>query len=87
MATEPGHEPSREAKNLRVMRENEKLTQQQLADKLDMDVTWLSKLETGSETINGDTAIALSRLFNAPLNLFYATDGPRRRRRARRNRE
>ena len=67
-------------RRLKDIREDNDLTQQKLAEMLDMSQTGYSKYETGENDIPTQILIKLSRIYNVSIDyLLGETDNPNRR--------
>lgn len=56
---------------IRKYRKNKHLTAEQLATKLNISRTTLTRYETGVRKVNQDILFKLSEIFNVPINNFY----------------
>lgn len=59
---------------LKKLRKTKKMTQQQLANRLNVTVTAISKYESNIATPPFDTVKALSNIFNVSTDVFYGTE-------------
>lgn len=57
--------------NIRIIRKNNGLTQEQLAEKLDLNPHHLSQIEIGNSGISIDTAIKICQITNSPASLLF----------------
>lgn len=58
-------------RNLKYYRFINKLTQQQLAEKMDCDPTYISDMERGSKSASFSTLTALANIFNIKVAQFF----------------
>ena len=62
------------AKNLKILRREKNVTQKEVAQHLNIDVTTLSHYETGIRMPDIDTLIALSRYYNTDINRIISSE-------------
>lgn len=64
------------AENLRFLREQSGLSQQQIAEKLFMDRSTYAYYETAKVEPNIFTLIRLAEIYNVSFNVFISAQGP-----------
>lgn len=62
------------AKNLKIFRREKNVTQKEVAQHLNIDVTTLSHYETGIRMPDIDTLIALARYYNTDINRIISSE-------------
>ena len=62
--------------NIRAIREREKMTQQELADKAGLVVSSISKFESGQKNPSITTLLRLSVALEVPVADLFATQSP-----------
>ncbi|MCV3763918.1 helix-turn-helix domain-containing protein [Companilactobacillus farciminis] len=62
------------AKNLKILRREKNVTQKEVAQHLNIDVTTLSHYETGIRMPDIDTLIALARYYNTDINRIISSE-------------
>ena len=62
------------AKNLKILRIEKNVTQKEVAQHLNIDVTTLSHYETGIRMPDIDTLIALARYYNTDINRIISSE-------------
>ncbi|GAQ01143.1 hypothetical protein NBRC111452_944 [Companilactobacillus farciminis] len=62
------------AKNLKILRREKNVTQKEVAQHLNIDVTTLSHYKTGIRMPDIDTLIALARYYNTDINRIISSE-------------
>lgn len=62
------------AKNLKILRREKDVTQKEVAQNLNIDVTTLSHYETGIRMPDIDTLIALARYYDTDINRIISSE-------------
>lgn len=62
------------AKNLKILRKEKNVTQKEVAQHLNIDVTTLSHYETGIRMPDIDTLIALARYYDTDINRIISNN-------------